>query len=64
MANVKISELTASGTLTGTEQVEVVQSGNTRRTTTQAIANLGAGGGSTDWADLLTGASDWAAVLT
>lgn len=38
MANVKISELSAAGTLDGTEKVAVVQGGVTKRTTTGAIA--------------------------
>lgn len=42
----KISALTAVGSLTGTEQVEVNQSGTSKRTTTQAIADLGGGGSS------------------
>ena len=46
MANLKISELTASGALTGTEELPIVQGGTTVRTTTQDIANLGGGGGS------------------
>lgn len=45
MANKKISELTAAGALTGTELVELVQSGSNVRSTTQAIANLGGGAG-------------------
>lgn len=40
----KISELTAAGALTGAEQVEVVQSAASRRTTTQDIANLAGSG--------------------
>ena len=40
MADVKISELTAGVSLTGTETVPVVQSASTVRTTAQAIANL------------------------
>lgn len=40
----KISELTAAGALTGMEQVEIVQSSASRRTTTQDIANLASGG--------------------
>ena len=44
MANLKISELTASGALTGTEELPIVQGGTTVRTTTQDIANLGGGG--------------------
>lgn len=40
MADLKISDLTAAGALTGVEQVELVQTGNSHRTTTQDIANL------------------------
>lgn len=47
MAQTKISALTAAGALTGTELVPIVQSGATKRTTTQAIANLFGGGGGT-----------------
>lgn len=36
----KISELTAVSSLSGTEQVEVNQSGTSKRTTTQDIANM------------------------
>ena len=43
MADQKLSQLTASGALTGTELAYVVQGGNSRRTTTGAIANLAAG---------------------
>lgn len=49
----KISQLTGAGALTGTEEVPVVQSGATVKTTTQDIANLG-GGGSQDLQDVLT----------
>lgn len=42
---VKISEMTAADALDGSELVEVTQGGSTRRTTAQAIANLGGGGG-------------------
>jgi hypothetical protein len=37
MANKQLSELTAAGSLTGSELVYVTQSGNSRRTTTGAI---------------------------
>lgn len=37
----KISAMTAAGSLTGAELVPVVQGGNNRRTTAQAIADLG-----------------------
>ena len=39
-SNIQIPNLPVAITLTGTEQVEVVQSGTSCRTTTQAIANL------------------------
>ena len=41
MANVKISQLASAATLTGTEEVAVVQSNATVKTTAQDIANLG-----------------------
>jgi hypothetical protein len=37
MANVKISDLTSAGTITGSETLEIVQSGNSRKVT---VANL------------------------
>lgn len=39
---VKISELTAASALDGSEQLPVVQGGNTRRTTTEDVADLAA----------------------
>ena len=45
MANIQIPNLPVAITLSGTEQVEVVQSGTSVQTTTQAIANLNANGG-------------------
>jgi hypothetical protein len=47
MANTSISNLTASGTLTGAEIVPIVQTGATVRTTTAAIAALASGGSGT-----------------
>lgn len=44
MPNTKTSDEIAAGTLDGSELVRVVQSGNSRRTTAQAIADLGGGG--------------------
>lgn len=44
MADKEIGDLTAASALTGTETVHVVQGGNSRRTTTQGIADLAAGG--------------------
>jgi hypothetical protein len=47
MAQVKISELTSATTpLAGTESVPIVQGGVTKQVTTQDIADLGGGGGS------------------
>jgi hypothetical protein len=43
----KISELTASGALVGTEVAPLVQSSTTKRTTVQAIANLALTSGAT-----------------
>ena len=40
MANVKISGLTSAVTLSGSEELPIVQSGNTVKTTTQDVANL------------------------
>jgi hypothetical protein len=45
MANVKISELSSAATLTGSEEVAIVQDNATVKTTAQAIADLGGGGG-------------------
>lgn len=54
MANLKISQLSAAGTLDGTELVEVVKGGSNVQTTAQAIADLGGGGGGgNDKADAL-----------
>jgi hypothetical protein len=52
MPNKKISQLTASGALTGTELVPVVQGGVTVQTTTQDIADLSGGGGSQSLQDV------------
>jgi hypothetical protein len=43
MADSKISDLTSAGALTGTEEVVIVQSSSTVKTTTQDIADLGGG---------------------
>jgi hypothetical protein len=39
-SNIQIPNLPVAISLSGTEQVEIVQSGTSARTTTQAIANL------------------------
>lgn len=52
MANKKISELSSAGPLTGTESVEIVQGGANVQTTTQDIADLGAGGGGGTWGSI------------
>lgn len=61
MAKKKFTQLPAAGALTGTEIVAVVQSGVSKQTTAQAIANLGGGGGGsgvpTDWDFATSGAS-------
>lgn len=44
MADKKISQLDAAGALDGSEAVAVVQSGANKKTTAQAIADLGGGG--------------------
>lgn len=65
----KISELTNASALSGTELVEVVQSGSNRKTTTQNIANLSGGGGALSvtkiisTAEILTGFSSPVTVL-
>jgi hypothetical protein len=43
MSNVKISELTSGTTLTGSEEIPIVQSGSTVKTTVQDIVNLAGG---------------------
>jgi hypothetical protein len=45
MANVKISELSSAAALTGSEEVAIVQSNATVKTTAQDIADLAGGGG-------------------
>jgi len=45
MANAKISALPIASALAGTEPLPIVQGGITKKTTTQDIANLGAGAG-------------------
>lgn len=52
MANVKISQLASAASLTGTEEVPVVQGGATVKTTAQAIADLGGGGGGLGTVDI------------
>lgn len=67
MPNVKTSDETAAGALTGTEIVRIVQSAADVRTTTQAIANLAPAGGSGLYSQVLsalptiasTGFSTW-----
>lgn len=55
MADVPISGLPAAGALTGTEEVPVVQSATTKKTTTQDIADLASGSGATEVDNLGTG---------
>ena len=51
MSDSKISDLSTSTALTGTEEVAIVQSGDTVKTTAQDIADLSTGGGSLASAD-------------
>lgn len=60
MANEKISGMNTASALTGSELVEVVQSGDNKKTTTQDIANLGGGGSISDTAF----AASWDGVTT
>lgn len=64
MANRKISELSAAGALAGNELVEVVKGGANVQTTTQAIADLGGGGGAGDFASLTGQPTDNANLST
>lgn len=45
MANKRISELPLAASIDGTEKIEIVQGGVSKRTTAQDIADLGGGGG-------------------
>jgi hypothetical protein len=67
MANVTISQLPSAADLTGSEEIPVVQDGSTVKTTAQAIADLGGGGGlgSIDIQSdgLIGGPSVWQAVV-
>ena len=48
MANIKISQLTPAATLTGAEEIPVVQGSSTVKTTAQDIADLAGGGATLD----------------
>lgn len=67
MADKAVGDLTPAGTLTGSEALHVVQSGNSRRTTTQAVADLAGGGftyiGSATIGTAVTGISSATEVL-
>jgi len=52
MSDSKISDLSASTALTGTEEVAIVQGGDTVKTTAQDIADLAAGGSTVFTIDL------------
>ncbi len=54
MANVKISDMSAAASLTGSEIVPIVQSGANYTATAQQIADLGGGGGYTELTGTLT----------
>ena len=54
MANITISQLPSASALTGSEVLPVVQSGSTKKTTVQAIADLAGGGGGGTTLDITT----------
>lgn len=54
MANITISQLPSASALTGSEVLPVVQSGATKKTTVQAIADLAGGGGGGGTLDITT----------
>ena len=58
MADKKISQLTGASTLTGTEELPIVQGGQTVKTTTQDIADLAGGGGVKKYVALLSPGAD------
>lgn len=62
MADTKISEMPAAGTLNGSETVAGLQNGDNVQITTQAIANLASGGGG--FVDLLLSAAAGMSVIT
>lgn len=55
MADKKISQLNSATPLSGTELVPVVQGGETKKVTAQAIADLGSGGGGGGAVDSVNG---------
>lgn len=63
MANIKISELSSSLALTGTEEVPLVQSGSTVRTTTQDIADLAGGVSYTSYVANISGSVPTSSVF-
>lgn len=63
MADTKISAMTSAGTLTGSEEVPVVQSGSNVKTTVQDIADLASGGGGIPHATA-TGTDTYTASVT
>ena len=62
MANTKTEDLTPAGALTGTELLHIVQSGNSRQTTTQDIADLAAGSSPTE--SLIVAVGDETTAIT
>lgn len=55
MTDKKISQLNSASTLAGTEILAIVQGGETKKVTAQAIANLGGGGGGGGAVDSVNG---------
>jgi hypothetical protein len=64
MANKKISQLTAASALTGTEELPIVQSGQTVKTTAQDIADLAGGGSYLKYVALLSQSGEDAPIAT
>lgn len=62
MANTKTEDLVAAAALTGTELLHIVQSGNSRQTTTQDIADLAAGSSPTE--SLIVAVGDETTAIT
>ena len=62
MANTKTEDLVAAATLTGAELLHIVQSGNSRQTTTQDVADLAAGSAPTE--SLIVAVGDETTAIT
>jgi hypothetical protein len=63
MANVKISQLTSATTLTGAEEIPVVQGSSTVKTTAQDIADLAGGASYTSYVARISGTSSISEII-